>query len=779
MKQFFTKLALCAGLFGTINASAANLWQKTDVEKAPVNLQVIHPTKFLVYTVDEASLKFQMWNLSTNPDEAIRITLPMPDGTTKEFRVWQTPMMPAELAAKYPSIKTFTGAAIGDARITAKLDFTEYGFHAMIFDGDKTSFIDPFDHYKDGFYMVHYKNDEQRAYNERMKCVLDANHEQINTAATTEIGNKVALPSLDNSSRLAARTVNGHKLRTYRLALCADDFYCQAATGVSSPTIAACLSCMTTSMNRINGVYEREFSVTMTFVTHEDTLIWPTHTGSINGTDPFYSIDANASSCLTMNQTKCDTRIGSANYDIGHVFTTGGGGLSSLGCVCNATYKAQSVTGSPTPVGDGYDIDYVAHEMGHEFGSEHTFNNNFDGSCGGSTAVAAYAYEPGSGVTIMAYGGICSPDDLWWHSIPIFCASSLVQIITYLNGAGNVCAVSTTTGNLNVALPTFSANYTVPYKTPFELAGPTAVDSVADTANLYSWEQNNLGDFGKRFVQTFKKGPIFRDWNRSYAPTRIFPKDSMVVAGVLSNAGTEGWQGEKAPDTARYLTFKLTVQDIYNGNGCITYPDDTIHINAVSTGASSAYQGFKVTSPSTAVSWAAASTQTITWNVVGTNSAPVSCDSVDVYVSVDGGYSWPYYVGRFINNGSASITVPGVSATTNLARIKVKGKNNVFFNINRTNFTITYVHTTHIVSAQWADGLNVYPVPTSNLLHIADANNNDLQIVITNEIGQVILKTQMNKEITIPVGNFAKGIYYVQFINIADGQRSVKTFVVN
>ena len=168
MKRLFTILVLIAGLITPSVTKANDLWQQVSIDRAPKNLQLMHPVKFLVYTMDEAMLKLQMFSLSSDPAQGMTVSLPLPEGTYKDFKVWQTPMMPGELAAKYPDIKTFTAEAVDNRNITAKLDFTLYGFHAMIYDGKNTSFIDPFDDYHDGFYMVHYKNDETRAIADRM-----------------------------------------------------------------------------------------------------------------------------------------------------------------------------------------------------------------------------------------------------------------------------------------------------------------------------------------------------------------------------------------------------------------------------------------------------------------------------------------------------------------------------------------------------------------------------------------------------------------------------------
>ena len=60
------------------------------------------------------------------------IEIPMPDGKSAKFHIWETPIMETALAKQFPNIKTFTGQGIDDKTATIKIDWNDFGFHAMI-----------------------------------------------------------------------------------------------------------------------------------------------------------------------------------------------------------------------------------------------------------------------------------------------------------------------------------------------------------------------------------------------------------------------------------------------------------------------------------------------------------------------------------------------------------------------------------------------------------------------------------------------------------------------
>ncbi len=475
------------------------------------------------------------------------------------------------------------------------------------------------------------------------------------------MGDPTSIQSLVNQLRALGISSDGY-LRTYRAAVAATGEYTQFHGG----TKAAGLAAIVTTMNRVVGIYEKELEVRMVLVANNDDVVYT------NGaTDPYSNNDGYA--MLSENQDNLDTVIGNGNYDIGHAFSTGGGGIAYLGAVCGSGIKAGGVTGRPDPVGDPFDVDYVAHEMGHQFGANHPFNGN-EGSCGGGNRNASTAYEPGSGSTIMAYAGICGSQDLQPNSDDYFHGVSQDEINAYTTlGNGNNCPSKTAIGNSAPVVDVGIGGFTIPAETPFSLTG-SATDSDGDPLT-YTWEEFDLSRWAGHPDLPRGDAPIFRSFKPVNVPTRTFPKFN----DLLNNTHTIG---ELLPTYSRTLTFRLTARDnqAYPNGGRTGY--DMISFEVTDNAGP-----FLVTAPNTAMTWFEGTFETVTWDVANTTAAPVSCSAVDILLSTDGGYTYPYILAESTpNDGSQQITVP--YAPTSTARVKVACASSIFFDISNVDFEV-------------------------------------------------------------------------------------------
>jgi hypothetical protein len=693
-----------------------------------IGVRQIKPTLFKTVKLDVQSFKFLQVSIpSEESKQTIELQLPTPDGTMLDFKIFESKMMLEPLYSKYKEIRTYTAICKTNKFVTAKIDFTVWGFHAKIFDGNNTYFIDPFTNLTDEYYTVYYKRDFVKPLHERLQCEVEADNQSEDI-------------KVDESGKSSYKT-HGLQKREYRLALACTMEY-SAAVGGGTPTKASVLSAMVTSMNRVNGVFEREFAIHENLIGNNDTLIYLP-----GGTDPY--TNNSGSTMLNENQTNIDAIIGIANYDHGHVFSTGGGGIAQLGSYCG-TGKARGVTGSSNPIGDPFDIDYVAHEMGHQLGGSHTFNS-VSGSCSGNRSSSS-AYEIGSGITIMAYAGICDLDNIQPHSDDFYNIRNLNQISTFLTtGTGNGCALKT---NLTNKIPVFNKTIfnrdTIPYKTPFELI----VKNASDTDNnvlLYCWEQYNRGGSGSAWNAKTTVAPNFRSFNPTLDSNRTFPQYKELILN------TESYLGEVLPDTQRILTFKNTLRDMNNGYGAFNYSDDSVNLVVINTGS----ELFRVTSQNAnGISYAGNSMQQVNWNVATTTSATINCPKVDIYVSVDSGKTWYLRLANTNNDGSEMISIPNTATTS--ARVKVKGANNVFFDLNDNWFTITKVADPAGVSNSSVASVAISPNPTFDFINYSIGQNEIKKIQLLDVMGKEILVINQPQHNIINTSTLKNGIYILK-----------------
>ena len=589
------------------------------------------------------------------------LALPLPNGSTGRFALREAPIMAPALAAQFPQIKTYAGVGLDDASATLRLDLSPQGFHAQVLTSAGQSFyIDPVTRTDAQHYLAFYKTDMNRAATaagQAMTCGF--------APTATELKASTARVAAVQNGAAGAALSTGPQLRTYRLAVATTGEY----TAFHGGTVALGQAAIVATVNRVVGVYEKELAVRLVLVPNNNLLVYTNA-----ATDPY----ANTSGDLPANQTTINTIIGAANYDIGHLVGTGGGGVANLGVVCGAS-KARGLTGSASPVGDAFNIDYVAHEMGHQFSGNHPFNGNA-GSCAGGNRNSTTAWEPGSGTTIMAYAGIClSSNDLQPNSDPTFHTGNYQEMRAFIDGT--TCSTASATGNTAPTVTAPASGKTLPVGTPFKLTA-TATDAEND-ALTYMWEELDLGpQQAPTDAQVAGQNvPLFRSFVPLTSGTRYFPR----LSNLLNNTTVIG---ERLPTVTRTLSFRCTARDEHSGPvgviGGVNF-SSLVNLNVTSTAGP-----FVVQAPNTAISWTGGAAQTVTWDVAGTNNAPVSCATVNIRLSLDGGLTYPTALATAVpNNGSAVVIAPSPTATQTQARIMVEAADNYFFDISNTNFIIT------------------------------------------------------------------------------------------
>ncbi|MFM5062653.1 reprolysin-like metallopeptidase [Aeromonas veronii] len=565
---------------------------------------------------------------------ASELTLPLPDGGEVTFALEAYDVLPADLAAKYPQIRTFKGYNPAHPVDTGRFDLGPQGFHAMFSHQGQMVFVDPLRNAEG--YAVYYQKDA---------------HSRLEEDADKVIGPGV--------SKLVRKVqVDGNVRKRYTIAISAAGEYTRYHGGSTVLALAA----ITTLLNRVNEVYQRDVGAEFVLASGNDSVIF-----SDPASDPFDNTDADADRNVDVQaQAFADGDLGA--FDIGHVLNTGGGGLAGLGVLCVDAMppyyaygaKSSGMTGSSDPVGDAFFIDYVAHEIGHQFGADHTFNGT-TGSCGGGNRVAEQAFEPGSGSSIMAYAGICGDENIQTHSDPYFHSKSIEQMRAHM-ATLSTCGTTLVLSN-NAPQAAAGGDYVIPANTAFMLKG--AGGDLDNDSLLYNWEQIDLGTESSSAATMIDDGsrPLFRFVSPTASSERILPSLPSLLSGTLA-------KGEAWPTTNRDLNFRLTVRD---GQGGVA--SDDMKVQVINTGAA-----FRITNPFYGVTLTPGASQAVAWDVAGTTVAPISCSKVDISVTQDEGVSWTMLAAGQPNNGAATVTLP--ADLTSSVRLKVACSDNIFFAIS-------------------------------------------------------------------------------------------------
>lgn len=547
--------------------------------------------------------------------DSIGKTIEFPDleGNMSVFKLTKTSNMETELAKKYPEITSYKGINVKGEIL--HLTNSPSGVSAVML-GKTTVFLEK----KSAGYSVVSKSLSKEDFTCGVKQSDKANIKE-------------------SFSKAAGYSKN---LKIFRLALSCTAEY----TAYFGNTKALALAAMNNTINTVNAIFERDLGIHINMIARTDELIY------INN-DP-YSAYYNWSTELHNNLV---STIGSSNYDFGHLFGTSinQGNAFKVGCVCDDVNKDRAYTSLANPVGNNFDVDYVAHEMGHQFGATHCYTYR--------TEAGGASVEPGSGSSVMSYAGIAGSYNIQSHNDPYFNAVNINQVFAYLNQIS-----CNTTAGVNIPelyiSPKFTEIPVIPQNTPFKI-------EVESNGKLINIEENDIGSTANTFPQqnTTVSGALFRSFPPTTKKERIFPSLETLQSGALSNK----W--EALPLKERTMKFKLSARDVIGA----ALTDVSIKISTVAS-------NFKITYPTSSINTQVGDVLNILWNVGGTDVNDVNVKFVDVLLSTDDGNTFSPVLLNVPNSGMASINIPNTPGTKN--RIMVRAVNNIFFCMSPSVFTI-------------------------------------------------------------------------------------------
>lgn len=731
--------------------------------KATPNVEVNRKSDNSVYyKLDISAIRGQLLAADKVGNAAGTVTVSMPtiDGKIERFAVSSFPVMDEALANQY-QLGSYVGVGIDDPTKYVRFSVAPNDFQSMMISNGKYEFIEPATESKT-FYSIKGKSKKEGIFS-------------CNT--------KESLESVEGLKKLMdegiASKAGNKKFHTLRLALSVTSEYTAYFGGT-----AGALTQMNATMTRVNGVFEKEFNL------HLNMINAPALIFTNASTDPY----SNASQMCKWNYELMTTLNGgaygvtSSSFDIGHLFgaTGGGGNAGCIGCIgsndtsttsytaaqsdcqVNGTgayyayispnnYKGSGIT-SPSgggPLGDTFDIDYVAHEFGHQLGANHTFSFN-EGE--------GVNVEPGSGSTIMGYAGITGANtDVQNNSDPYFHTVSIDQVQTNLTSK-TVDVETDITNNPPVVTAMTATTYTIPRSTAFVLTAE-ATDSDGDALS-YCWEEvdhsnlaNGIGKVsgtgdGAATIGSTTRGASFRSWLPTSSPTRYFPKLATVLGGAVRNVDDfESTSSVARNTTANQTKFRVTVRDNKGVDTQTAYTTQNIQVGTAAA--------FTVNTIPTLI---AGANSTITWVVSGTTASPYNVANVKIDFTSDAGTSWTTLAASVANSGSASVAIPA-SLVGKSGHVRVSAIGNVFYAVKPAT-----VSSTLAVSDVTNKSIQIFPNPVKDVLNVSNVTLNS-NYEIFNAAGQLVSKGNLGTG-KVAVNKLAKGVY---FLNVDDKGTVVKT----
>ncbi len=632
------------------------------------------------YLLDESAFRTY---ISKAPEEkelnsiadALLLFFPNTEGELIPFQIYETPIfeeIPEEPFAVY---KTYSGLGAEDRSLRLKLEVLPGKIGGMVLKNGRAWFIDPVASLAD---RVQFKVSEKKISRADKTCFTRENRPVRSSAKN--------------------KTLFAGELLTYRLALTASGEY-TAFWGGRALAIEAMIS----TVNRVNAILERDLAIRLQLIDDQKFLIF-----TDPDDDPF-ELNGNQN---VQNQQFLDRNIGEDEYDIGHVLLVDdiSTGFGSVGSACVSGKKGSGYTVLSDPSDYNLIVDFLTHELGHQLGGNHTFSH-----CGGSNS-GLLPFEPGSGSTIMAYGGLslCEGDNFVEHSSDYFHSASIEEIHQFTRfGAGAACPTTINFPNTGPKIELSESKLIIPHLTPFELTA-SATDQEGDTLS-YCWEQMN-GDTQYPLGEIGRGSPLFRSAPPTGEGRRIFPGISSLLEGKVLPE-------EQLPDFSGQLDFRLTVRDQHFRGGAVSWEKMQLQVTDQAG-------PFRVITAESQELWTAGSDQWVMWEVAGTDQAPVDIREVDIYLMLDNlGKELIHLAGPVANTGEALVQLP-LDLPQGPAWIKVKGHEALFFDLSDSPVELQLPSTSAVEQQQEAD-FDIFPNPAKDRIFIRKKEGSISEVTVS------------------------------------------------
>lgn len=606
------------------------------------------------------------------------IELPLSDGSMQRFYIAESPVMQSGLQAKYPDIRTYKGYAIDNPLMNVRLDINKTSIHAAIHSTEKITYIDP---QGDNLYVsydvntVDYNMDPNIPF-----CGVDHDHEHAHETHSTNYSRKVSTETIP--------------IHQYRVAIA-----CTGEFGKWKGTKEKALADIVTGVNRMNQIFENELSMRLVIVDDNDKLFF-----FDKNTDP-YTNTSSGGAMISINTNVINGIIGSDAYDLGHVYSRSCdvGGIAALSSMCT------NIKGNGCTCHYRNDIDYMAasvtaHEIGHQMSAQHTFNN----CTGDGNEALANGFEPGSGSTIMSYGGLCGSNNVVQRGDDHYHNASLTEIYNHLRNGGiaDGCAEKIPTENVAPVIKLdYKNDFYIPTETYFFLEG-SATDANNDPLT-YSWEQMNAGQLSP-LGNPKPNAPNFRCFKPTEKPYRFFSSPKYILANI-------GHRTEVMPKNEKQMKFNFVVRDNHPTGGYAVWEQMRFWVTPSADGEKFGVSNFK----SSGQLYPGQDT-VITWNVAHTADQRINCQSMDLYMFSGSAQEFNFDNFKLIkknipNTGSYAFKVPNFLG--NNVKFILKASNNIFFDTNDGNIQILD-HETPTLGIDYNNDLVVNCIP----------NNTDIEI---------------------------------------------------